>query len=76
MRFGSIFRIGSTYLSKPDRETWQKLNDLQKLYQLVQFKHPWLCVELGLLLFGSVYFTILRFLTHGIVIDSTQCIIV
>lgn len=60
VRIGPVFRLGSIYLNEHDKSIWVTMTDTQKIYLLLQGKHPWLTLELLLLLVTSVVFTCLR----------------
>jgi hypothetical protein len=74
VRLGPIFRLGATFIPEGDKDKWQSLPDLQKIYILASFKYPWLLFELSLLGLACIYFTYLRLTIYGVFTNDCSVI--
>jgi hypothetical protein len=73
VRLGPVFRIASVYFpSSVMQEKWSNMTDLQRIGELLQGKHVWLSIELGLLTVTSVIFLLLRITTKA-EFDNESC---
>lgn len=60
VRLVPVFQLGGAYLTPEEKEEWGLLDDAGRMKVLLSCKHPWLTLELSLLVFTTVYFGFLR----------------
>lgn len=74
VRLGAVFRLGSIYVEEGAiKEKWQLSNDWTKLKAILQFKYPFLSIEVLVSFLLIIYFLYLR-ITTTVHVTETNCI--